>query len=70
MLIQLLFENDLVDELLLKVFLLLLSKGKKLFANWLIPLSFKLIENWITTTGVIIANYKREVVVMTGAVGT
>jgi dihydrofolate reductase len=66
--IQLLLKNDLVDELRLKIHPLTLGKGKKLFDNGAIPASFKLIESSITTTGVIIANYKREGKVKTGTV--
>jgi len=58
-LIQLLLKHDLVDELRLKIYPLTLGNGKKLFDNGPIPASFKLIESSITTTGVIIAHYKR-----------
>jgi dihydrofolate reductase len=67
-LIQLLLKNDLVDELCLKIHPLILGKGKKLFDNGAIPASFKLSESSITTTGVIIANYKRAGKVKTGTV--
>ena len=65
-LIQLLLKNDLVDELRLKIHPLTLGKGKKIFDNGPIPASFKLIESSITTTGVIIAYYKRAGKVKTG----
>lgn len=68
-LIQLLLKNDLVDELRLKIHPLILGKGKKLFDNGATPASFKLIESSITTTGVIIAYYKRAGKVKTGTVG-
>ena len=68
-LIQLLLKNDLVDELRLKIHPLTLGKGKKLFDNGPIPAAFTLIESSITTTGVIIANYKRAGKVQTGTVG-
>ena len=68
-LIQLLLKNDLVDELWLKIHPLTLGKGKKLFDNGMIPAAFTLIESSITTTGVIIANYKRAGEVKTGTVG-
>ncbi len=63
---QLLFQNDLVDELWLKYFPLTLGVGKKLFDNGTIPLAFKLTESWVTPSGVIIANYKRDGKVKTG----
>lgn len=68
-LIQLLLKNDLVDELRLKIHPLTLGKGKKLFDNGTIPAAFTLTEHIVTTTGVIIACYKRAGKVKTGSVG-
>ena len=68
-LIQTLLENDLVDELRLKIFPLTLGKGKKLFDNGTIPAAFTLTESSFTPSGVIIANYKRAGKVKTGNVG-
>ena len=68
-LVQLLLENDLVDELRLKIYPLTLGKGKKLFVNGAIPAAFTLTESIITTTGVIIAGYKRAGNVKTGNAG-
>jgi dihydrofolate reductase len=68
-LIQLLLKNDLVDELWLKIHPLTLGKGKKLFVNGAIPAAFTLTESSITSTGVIIANYKRAGKVRTGTIG-
>jgi len=68
-LIQLLLKNDLVDELRLKIHPLALGKGKKLLDNGTIPAAFTLIESTVTTTGVIIASYKRAGKVKTGTVG-
>ncbi len=67
-LIHLLLKNDLVDELRLKIHPLTLGKGKKLFDNSAHPAAFTLIENTVTTTGVILANYKRTGKVKTGTV--
>lgn len=58
-LIQLLLKNDLVDELRIKIYPITLGKGKKLFDGGSIPAGFKLTESIITSTGVIIAAYKR-----------
>ena len=69
-LIQLLLKNDLVDELRLKIHPLTLGKGKKLFDNGTIPAAFTLIESIVTSTGVIIASYKRAGKVKTGTVGS
>jgi dihydrofolate reductase len=68
-LIQLLLKNDLVDQLWLIIYPLTLGKGKKLFDNGPIPAAFTLTESHVTSTGVIIANYKRAGEVKTGNVG-
>ena len=68
-LIQLLFKNDLVDELRLKIHPLTLGKGKKLFEKGPIPAAFTLKKSLITSKGVIIVHYKRKGKVKTGNVG-
>lgn len=68
-LIQLLLKNDLVDVLWLKIYPLTLGKGKKLFTDGPIPAAFTLTDSAITTTGVIIADYKRAGDVKTGTIG-
>lgn len=68
-LVQLLLENDLVDELWLKIYPLTLGEGKKLFDNGTIPAAFTLMESLATPSGVIIANYKRAGEVRTGTIG-
>jgi len=68
-LIQLLLKNDLVDELRLKIHPLTLGKGKKLFDTGMIPAAFKLTKSAVTTTGVILADFKRAGKVKTGTVG-
>ena len=69
-LIQLLLQHDLVDELRLKIYPLTLGKGKNLFGNGPIPAAFTLTNSVVTTTGVLIATYKRAGEVKTGTVGT
>jgi len=68
-LVQLLLKHDLVDELWLKIYPLLLGKGKKLFDDDAVPAAFKLTESSVTPAGVIVANYKRAGKVETGTVG-
>jgi dihydrofolate reductase len=68
-LIQLLLKHDLVDELRLKIYPLVLGDGKKLFENSAIPAAFTLTESHVTSKGIIIANYKRAGEVVTGNVG-
>lgn len=65
-LIHLLLKNNLVDELRLKIHPLLLGKGKKLFDNDADPSAFSLVESTVTSTGVILANYKRNGEIKTG----
>ena len=66
--VHLLLKNDLVDELRLKIHPVILGKGKKLFADDALPSAFKLVKNVVTTSGVIIAYYKRNGKVKTGNV--
>ena len=67
-LISLLFKNDLVDELRLKIHPLTLGKGKKILQSGTIPAAFTLTESIVTSKGVIIASYKRAGNVKTGTV--
>jgi dihydrofolate reductase len=65
--VQTLLENDLVDELWLKIFPVTLGKGKRLFAEGTMPAAFELMESHATPSGVIFANYKRAGEVKTGS---
>lgn len=65
-LIQLLLKHDLVDELRLKIYPLVLGEGKKLFDSGAIPAAFTLTGSQVTSKGVILANYKRAGDVVTG----
>ena len=56
---HLLLENGLVDELHLRIFSIILGKGKKLFDNGTVPTALTLTGNVVTPKGVIIAYYKR-----------
>jgi len=68
-LVQLLLKNDLVDELWLKIYPLILGTGKRLFDCAAIPTAFTLAESTITPSGVIMVNYKRSGKIETGTVG-
>jgi dihydrofolate reductase len=68
-LVQLLLKHDLVDELWLKTYPVLLGKGKKLFSDEATPAAFELTESTVTPDGVIFANYKRAGEVKTGTIG-
>lgn len=68
-LVQLLLKHDLVDELLLKIYPVLLGKGKKLYSDDIMPAAFELTKSTVTPGGVIFANYKRSGNVKTGTMG-
>ena len=67
--VQLLLKNDLVDELVLKIYPVTLGTGKKLFRDGTIPTAFTLMNSLVTSTGVIIATYKRAGEVKIGTFG-
>jgi dihydrofolate reductase len=66
-LIQTLLKHDLVDELWLKIFPIMLGGGKRLFGAGAIPAAFTLEESKTTPKGVIVASYKRAGEVKTGS---
>lgn len=67
--IQTLLKNDLVDELWLKIFPVLLGKGKRLFAEGTVPAAFVLTDCKASPSGIIVANYRRAGDVQTGSFG-
>jgi dihydrofolate reductase len=58
-LVQTLLQHDLVDELWLWVFPLVLGSGKRLFGDGAIPSAFRHIETRVSATGVAIHHYQR-----------
>lgn len=66
-LIQTLLENDLVDELWLKIFPVTLGLGKRLFGSGTVPAAFTLVESKSSPSGVIVATFKRAGEVETGS---
>ncbi|WP_072317548.1 dihydrofolate reductase family protein [Sinomicrobium oceani] len=68
-LVQLLLKNDLVDELRLKIFPLILGRGKHLFGDGTVPAAFTLTGSKVTSKGVILANYTRTGALRTGNIG-
>ncbi len=68
-LVQLLLANNLVDELSLMTYPIILGQGKKLFSDGAAPRTFKLIENHVGKSGVVVSRYKRAGEVETGRVG-
>lgn len=68
-LVQLLLANNLVDELCLMTYPIILGQGKKLFADSAAPRTFNLIENHVGKKGVVVSRYGQAGVVETGNVG-
>lgn len=68
-LLQTLLENDLVDELWLKVFPITLGQGKRLFGDGTAAAAFTLVGSTVSPSGVIVASYRRAGDVETGDVG-
>ncbi|MCL4364593.1 dihydrofolate reductase family protein [Patescibacteria group bacterium] len=66
-LVQTLLKHDLVDEFWLKIFPLILGKGKHLFGNGATPAAFELIGSKVSPSGVIFANYRRSGRIKTGS---
>jgi len=66
-LIQTLIKHDLVDTFWLMIYPLTLGSGKRLFADGTMPAVFKVTENTVTPSGVIVVNYERAGVIQTGS---
>lgn len=66
-LIQTLLKHDLVDELWLKIFPVILGSGKRLFGEGTVPAGLELRECKVSPKGVIIASYQRNGAVKTGS---
>jgi len=65
--LQVLFANDLIDELRLLVCPIVLGKGKRLFGGGAKPAGFRLESFKVSPNGVMIASYARAGDVMTGS---
>ena len=66
-LVHQLFAADLVDEVRLLVFPVLLGKGKRLFADDGKPAAFRLENSLVSASGIVISRYGREGEVRTGS---
>lgn len=66
---QALLAQDLVDELVLMTFPLVLGSGKRLFAEGASPTAFTMTEGFTTSNGVTFAHFEKAGVVETGIVG-
>ena len=56
---QTLLQHELIDELHLLTFPVLLGSGKKLFGTGTVPTAFELAGTQATGTGVVISSYRR-----------
>ena len=66
-LIQTLIRNDLVDRYRLWVFPVVVGSGKRLFADGTVPSGLKLVDNRVSTTGVVIGTYEPAGEIVTGS---
>ena len=66
-LIQQLLAADLIDEMRLLIYPVVLGRGKRLFSDGAAPGAFKLVKSTIAPSGVIIATYVRDGDVKTGS---
>lgn len=66
-LLQTLLAGDLVDEISLLTFPLVLGKGKRLFQGGAMPGAFRLTHSQVSTSGVLLASYERSGEIVTGS---
>jgi dihydrofolate reductase len=59
-LLQTLLKTDLLDEIQLMIFPIVLGSGKRLFEQGVTPTGFELVESKTSSTGVIISRFKRS----------
>ena len=64
---QTLLQNDLVDELWLKIFPITIGSGQRLFENGTIPAAFEVADSKTSPLGVIVATFKRAGELKTGS---
>jgi dihydrofolate reductase len=66
-LIQTLLEHDLIDELRIWIFPLVLGTGKRLFGDGTVPVALRLVDSAVSQTGVTINVYERAGDIDTGS---
>lgn len=67
-LIQTLLENQLIDRMHLWIYPITLGKGKHLFAEGTQAEQWKIVDSYVSTTGVIVATYEPAGPLKTGAI--
>jgi dihydrofolate reductase len=68
-LLQTLIREDLIDELQIFTFPVVIGSGKRLFGDGTIPAAFELVQSETSSTGVVISAYRRAGDVQTGTIG-
>ena len=66
-LIQTLLRENLIDEYRMWVFPLVIGSGKRLFEDGTIPSALRLVDNKVSTTGVVIGTYEPAGEIVTGS---
>lgn len=66
-LLQTLLASDVIDELRILVYPVILGKGKRLFGDQALPTGLELVDSATSTTGVVINAYRRGGEVPTGS---
>jgi dihydrofolate reductase len=66
-LIQTLMLHSLIDRYRLWVFPVVIGSGKRLFSEGTIPSGLKLVDNKVSTTGVVIGTYEPAGEIVTGS---
>jgi dihydrofolate reductase len=66
-LIQTLLKHDLIDELRVWIFPLVLGSGKRLFGDGTVPAALKLVDSKVSKTGVALNTYERAGDIDTGS---
>jgi dihydrofolate reductase len=69
-LIQTLLAHELVDRFRLWVFPMVIGSGKRLFAEGTIPSALTMVDNEVSTTGVVIGTYEPAGAIVTGTFGS
>jgi dihydrofolate reductase len=65
-LVQTLLRNNLADEYKVWTFPVVIGSGKRLFADGTVPAALKLVDNKVSTTGVVIGTYEPAGELVTG----
>lgn len=66
-LLQTLLQSNLVDELHLMIFPVVIGSGKRLFAHGVVPAGLKLVDHSVSTTGVMMGTYVPAGPIVTGS---